>query len=113
MMLPNGGNPDSAAPASSAANGIPGMIVAVDDPLQFAGSQASAQIPGFQLGGFQPGDGNVALQVMSPSAGLPGCGQQGSPAQQPVRAVQERVRGISQDGTPWEAQRTLHGRMHQ
>ena len=61
MMLPNGGNPDSAAPASSAANGIPGMIVAVDDPLQFAGSQASAQIPGFQLGGFQPGGGNKAL----------------------------------------------------
>ena len=68
MMLPNGngGDPNStASAASSAAIDVPGLVAAVRDPLQFGGPQTTVQIPGFQLGGFQPvpGEGNAALHI--------------------------------------------------
>ena len=112
-MLPNGngGDPNSTAPAaSSAANGVPGLVAAVREPLQFGVSQTTVQIPGFQLGGLQPvpGEGNAAQQVMSPNAGSPGSLgplEQHVQQQSPAQAMQERLRGLNRDGTPWEAQR--------
>ena len=125
-----GGNPQTAAASSGAVESIPGVLAVVQDPIQFGGQQVpvqipvhpgfgqvAVQIPGFnqtdgslqqsmQLVGPQPSEVSAALQVMSPNAGFSGMPMQIDQGQGvPAQATQERLRGVRQDGTAFEAQR--------
>ena len=82
MNIDAGGTPQSAsaAPASPlAVTNIPGVIAAVNDPLQFGGPPVGVNIPGFGTGGNQ----TVAIPGFPMGGGLQGAQQNGSQPSDP------------------------------
>ena len=59
MIVDASQSASASAPAAAGVNGIPGVLAAVNDPIQFGGQQVEVQIPVHP--NFQSGGGQVAI----------------------------------------------------